>query len=136
MIYRPTPKQIYEYMMATYNGYLPAVTRESYIDGYFFSVYVPNDFDSISLIGSRKIIQEWMRIIGNDSTFNISDWLRRFKRERFYTIQTENLHTYDWFILLSICSENNFIIDSILNNNFEGTIYDIEPVSKRLKVRI
>jgi len=133
MIYRPTPKQIYEYMIATYNGYLLPV---KYIDDYFFTVFIPSDFYSLYISESRTIIQRWMDIIGNKSYFRIIDWFMKIKKNRIYIFQKENIFTYDWFILLSICSENNLIVDSVQIDSFEGTIYDIEPASKRLKVRL
>jgi len=135
MIYKPTPKYIYDFMQSLYHGYLSSVSRILYIPYYLFTVYIPNDLD-ISTTESYNIIQKWLQITNYTTSFDLYNRLKMLKNKRYYVLHEEDPYTYDWFILLSICAENNLIIDSVFNDHSEATIYDIEPASERLKVRI
>lgn len=134
MIYRPTPEQIHDFMMNTFRRILPRNHLE-HINSYLF-ICMPRDLDTLSTSMSRNIICKWLELIDNKAAFNVYDWLKKFQLGRYYLLNSENLYTYDWYALLSICSENNLIVDSIYNNNLGAVIYDIGLASERLKVRI
>jgi len=142
-IFKPTLKQIKECMFRLYyGGYVEPVTPDESPIDWFFTVYIPSDFKTTLIIGeeTQEIINLWMDIRKecklDDTPYDIIVELEDIKHDKYYEFHDSLVEYYDWFIILAICVENNFIVDSIKLNNFGSIIYDIEPATPRLKVRI
>ena len=146
MIYKPTLKQIKECMYRQYNyGGEDLVHPEETPINWFFTVYIPIDIYNLNIETEEElqgIFDFWkaIRIACNlGDTYNLIDSLTKLKKKRFYCFYDCDIYEcYDWFVLLGICVANNFIVDSNQIDYCESAsvIYDIEPATPRLKVRI
>lgn len=145
-IFRPTLKQIKDCMVRQYQG---GVREESIPPNesplnWFFTVYIPNNLDTL-YIEVNEELQEIFELFKNMrlecgiyENYNFIKGLSELKKNKLYSFHSEYIEYFDWFILLSICVANNFIVDSKQINICEcsSIIYDIEPATPRLKVRI
>lgn len=144
-IFRPTLKQIKDCMIRQYDGIGDEIipSEESPLN-WFFTVYIPKNLDILYIeVGkeTQEIFDLWKdmrRECGLEEKYDFIEVLKILKSKKFYSFHEDLIEYFDWFVLLAVCVENNFIVDSKLINYCDciPTIYDIEPASSRLKVRI
>jgi len=140
-MFRPSLGQINSTMAAKYYGYELSQDQDPDDDlmNWMFVVYIPKDYELIIGSYTQTILDFYMKIHkeeNEDDAYNIrkefSNAMERNNYNEFY----EDEDDYTWFVFLAICIENNFIVDAIDIRIGRPSIYNIEPATPRLKVRI